>query len=128
MATWSSCDGHGDGPAWLRTRTAYDLAWLRAVLSNLAPPPACRLEVGPQDLKLSFVPEGLVDEQLIGLLDDLQRLARWVLEPGVSCAVLETRRVVLEKLGDVKPELAEFERRSADALASLAPRLGIRAT
>lgn len=125
VATWASCSGHGQGPAWLQTRTSYDLRWLRAVLSTVAPKlTACRVDVDSEVLKASFVPDGLADDQLIALLDDLQRLARSVLEPGVSRSVLETRRAVLEELGEEKPELVEFERHALDALGSLAHRKG----
>ena len=100
VATSFSCDGHGMRPATISFFSPWDFAWAKAVWRfSKMPHPQSFWRWSAENLSLKIYPlNGYSDEEVLGMLNDIQRFARGLM-----------KRDIIEHLGKLrKATLAEF--------------------
>ena len=112
-----SCDGHGVRPAGISFWSAFDATWCGAVLDTLDVPMPCTTttwHIGDGRAQVCFAPDGGFDDApVLGLLQDLQRLGRRLIDSELASVVGAARRRTLRRF-DREPAIARF----ADAAVS----------
>jgi hypothetical protein len=103
-----SCDGHGRQPAVVGLNTGWDHKWAVGVFKALAvdTPHSVWFEHG--DCSIRSINNLYDDESLNGLLDDIQRFARRLLDMTVIEKIGRARAATLATFGSQEPPLEEF--------------------
>lgn len=102
VATALSCDGHGYRPAYVEFFYPWDLPWCEAVfdLLGLATPCSRWSWIESRDVrsggKLEILPiNGYGDDELLGMLNDIQRFARCLLDQRTIDRIGRARKKTL---------------------------------
>ncbi len=122
VATALSCDGHGNGPAYVEFFYPWDRPWGEAVFHTLelATPHSQWRWIGRSDEegKLVILPkDGYGDEALLGMLDDIQRFSRKLLDQRVIDRIGRARSRMLARFEGQSPAIDCFAEEARRQLA-----------
>lgn len=114
-AFWS-CDGHGERPAHI-TLSERDAAWAKAVIEMLRIPTLYSqwnwngdLEIAPRG--------GYSDAQVLRMLNDIQRVARRLLNQSTIDKIGRARHRTLDAFGEQAPCIERFAEEARSQLAA----------
>lgn len=122
VGTSLSCDGHGKRPAYIMFEFEWDAAWSNAVFDTLrvAHPntawfvkdrdlyivPSCAADEFAKDFRLEEA--DFTDAQVLGMLDDIQRISRRLLDPDTIDRIGHARARTLATFGTSPPDAYRF--------------------
>jgi hypothetical protein len=114
---FGSCDGHGRSAPIIGLGTEWDRRWAKAVFKSLAVPTPYSVwfEQGHSNQIRSI--NNLYDNaSLLGLMDDIQRFARRLLDMTVIEKIGSARLATLAKFGPEEPHIEDFFAEAASQL------------
>ena len=107
VATRVCCDGHGEKPAWISMCSDWSALWGKAVFDVLA-------EAAPNSMwkwnsDLHIAPQGeYSDMDVLGMLNDIQRFSRRLLNQSTIDKIGRARGKTLEAFGEFPPHAERF--------------------
>jgi hypothetical protein len=111
-----SCDGHGQHPARVCLNTDWDREWAKAVFKILAVPTPHSVWFENGDGMIKPINNDYDDESVFGLLDDIQRFARRLLNVTVIEKIGHARTATLSKFV-LEPAIEDFSSEAAKQLS-----------
>ena len=120
VATRSSCDGHGIGPAKVRVFYSWDVLWTKAVFSALdIPTPNTKWEWDEKELTIKPTGGIYTTTSVLGMLNDIQACARWLLNENIIEQIGDVRSKLLENIDGRSDDFAYFSEKAAHLLQGL---------
>ena len=122
VLTALSCDGHGHKPAYVALFYPWDAFWGEAVFHTLelATPHSQWRWIGRSDGegKLEILPiGGYGDDELLGMLENIQRFSRSLLDQNLIDRIGRARDRTLAWFGDQSPAIDDFAEEARRQLA-----------
>jgi hypothetical protein len=106
---FGSCDGHGRSAPSVGLGTNWDRRWAKAVFESLAVPTPHSVWFEPgHSNRIRSINNQYDDASLLGLMDDIQRFARRLLDMNVIEKIGCARAMTLEKFGLQEPNIDDF--------------------
>ncbi len=106
---FGSCDGHGQSAPSIGLGTKWDRLWAKAVFESLAvPTPYSVWFEQDHSNRIRSINNLYDDASLLGLMDDIQRFARRLLDMTVIEKIGCARSMTLAKFGLDEPNIEDF--------------------
>lgn len=103
-----SCDGHGRRSAVVGLNTSWDCRWALEVFKALAVNTPHSVWFEHRDCSIRSINNQYDDESVLGLMDDIQRFARRLLDITVIEKIGCARSATLAKFGSNEPNIEDF--------------------